>query len=121
MCETAHPRIFEHSQNYCVPFGTPIGPPGGYLGWTMPKKKATAEELVTAGTRAGHEVNGVTRERIVGALMEDLGTAADLTWRDDARRVRLETQMRVLTDAVTALTAAVHVVALAAQEVKDAM
>jgi hypothetical protein len=107
--------------NRGVPFETHIARPWRYRGCTMAKKRATAEELVAASTRAGLEVTSDTRERIVGALTEDLGAAADVAWRDDDRRVRLEAQLLVLTDAITALTAAAHVVALAAQGVKDAM
>jgi hypothetical protein len=70
----------------------------------MPKNRAAAEELVRANMRAGENLSAGSRERLVGALADDLRKAAD-PMNFEQRLLRIEAQIRMLMDAANASAA----------------
>jgi hypothetical protein len=66
----------------------------------MPKKRAEAEALVAASAD-GRGVSADYRERIVGALTEDLRAAADAASILENRLLNIEAKLRVLTEAAS--------------------
>jgi hypothetical protein len=82
--------------------------------------KARAEELVADSVHGGKHVSSGVRRTVVDALTKDLH-AADQATEDEARLVKIETQTRVLAEAVIAITETAATVAPAVQAVKDEM
>jgi hypothetical protein len=70
----------------------------------MPKNRAAAEELVRANMRARENLSAGSRERLVGALADDLRKAAD-PMNFEQRLLRIEAQIRMLMDAANASAA----------------
>ena len=58
---------------------------------------------------------------LIRAVTEDLGALAERATVDDARLTKLETQTRVLADAVVAMTDTASAVDMVVQAVKDEM
>jgi hypothetical protein len=94
---------------------------------TMPSERelddtrAKAQELVTASAAAVSDVSVDERQTLVDALARDLLAASNLADAEEERLVKIETQTRVLAEAVIAITATSDAVAPAVQAVKDEM
>ena len=82
---------------------------------------ATAETLVAASLEHDSHVSIVDRNTLVEALTEDLRAASDRATVDEERLVKIETQTRVLAEAVIAITDTAEAVRPAVQAVKDEM
>ena len=90
--------------------------------------RARAESLVTAAsaigstpTEQGDRVSISARQTVVDALTRDLNAASEHAGTEEERLVKIETQTRVLAEAVIAITAAADGVGPAVQAVKDEM
>jgi hypothetical protein len=85
----------------------------------MPNKRAAAEALFAASTE-GRGVSADNRERIVGALTEDLRAASTQAASVDERLIKIEKRMQVLAEALLAMADMSHASGPAVQAVKDA-
>jgi hypothetical protein len=82
--------------------------------------RAKAEELVAASPLS-RLVSAEKRETVVAAVTEDLRATPDQAAIDEERLVKIETQTRVLAEAVIAITDTSDALAPAVQAVKDEM
>jgi hypothetical protein len=97
------PRLSQFSQLHrCAVLHSLLCLRAGIVAATMPTKRAAAEALVAASTE-GRGLSADHRERIVRALIEDLGAASIRATNDQDRLAKLEVQMQVLQRAVLTL------------------
>ena len=82
---------------------------------------ARASELVQKVSREQCPVSNADTALLVSAVAEDLGAQAQKATLDEERLTKVETQTRVLADAVVAMTDTVIAVGIAVQAVKDEM
>ena len=82
---------------------------------------ARASELVQKVSQEQPPISNADTAMLVSAVAEDLSTQAEKATLDEERLAKLETQTRVLADAVVAMTDTVIAVGIAVQAVKDEM
>ncbi len=84
-------------------------------------KTRAAELVMKAADQADPGLSKAELGILVDALEQDLGTVSEKTTLDENRLAKLETQTRVLSEAVVAITETAYSLAPAVQAVKAEM